>query len=66
VSRGQAPRLIDLVVEVTSLYVALVSEEQVAAQRVQALALVQLTPVLAMAWSMNPSSMVAPFKNSIE
>jgi len=41
---GQAQRLVDLVVEMTSSDVSLVGEEQVAAQRVQAFALVQLAP----------------------
>ncbi len=39
---GQAKGLVDLVVEMTSSDVSLVGEEQLAAQRVQALAFVEL------------------------
>ena len=41
---GETQRLVDLVVEVMAPDVALVSEEQVAVQCVQALALVELAP----------------------
>ncbi len=41
--QGQAERLVDLVVEVAAPDVPLVGEEEVAAQRVQAFALVQLS-----------------------
>ena len=42
--QGEAQCLVDLVVEVAASDVALVGEEQVTAQRVQALALVELPP----------------------
>jgi hypothetical protein len=41
---GEAQCLVDLVIEVAASDVALVGEEQVTAQRMQALALVQLPP----------------------
>jgi hypothetical protein len=42
--QGEAQCLVDLVVEVAAADMAVVGEEQVTAQRVQALALVQLPP----------------------
>ena len=41
---GEAQCLVDLVIEMTSSDVALMGEEQVAPQRMQAFALVELTP----------------------